>query len=254
GVRVPLHAREPQLPATHRAARALRGRAGRAGARARTPTDLQGRVLLSPRRCGDRGSDPAVRGLRSAGGGRRMVGGVRRGRRRAAHLGAERRLREERRRRDAGRVRRSRFRRRTPHDGEGGPAFPRVHERRGGRRGCSNLPGADRPPFPARARGQRQGRQERYGSVIVVYLLVALVGAVIAVFAIQNIGPVVIRFLGWQIEGALSLVVLLSVLLGIVLASLIGVVPHWRLRARIRQLENRVARDSASQHADQTPR
>ena len=91
----------------------------------------------------------------------------------------------------------------------------------------------------------------------VVYLLVALVGAAIAVFAIQNISPVVIRFMGWQIEGALSLVVLLSILVGIVLTSLIGLVPHWRLRAKIRQLENRLARLSATeqqQRADQTSR
>jgi lipopolysaccharide assembly protein A len=75
----------------------------------------------------------------------------------------------------------------------------------------------------------------------ILYLVVALVGALVAVFAIQNINPVVIRFLGWQMEGALSLVVLLSILLGIVLTSLVGFVPHWKLRAKIRQLENRVA-------------
>ena len=87
-----------------------------------------------------------------------------------------------------------------------------------------------------------------------VYLLVALVGAAIAVFAVQNISHVVIRFLGWQIEGALSLVVLLSILMGIVLTSLIGLVPHWRLRAKNRQLENRLARLAAAEQprADQT--
>ena len=75
----------------------------------------------------------------------------------------------------------------------------------------------------------------------VAYLLVAVLGATIAVFAIQNLNPVVIRFLGWRIEGALSLVVLLSILVGIVLTSLCGLVPHWKLRSRIRQLEQRLA-------------
>ena len=75
----------------------------------------------------------------------------------------------------------------------------------------------------------------------VVYLLVALIGAAIALFAIQNINPVVIRFLGWQIESALSLVILLSVVIGIVVASLIGLVRHWRLRATIRHLQSRLA-------------
>ena len=75
----------------------------------------------------------------------------------------------------------------------------------------------------------------------IAYLVVAVLGAAIAVFAIQNLTPVVIRFLGWQIEGALSLVVLLSVLAGIVLTSLCGLVPHWKLRSRVRQLEQRLA-------------
>jgi putative membrane protein len=86
----------------------------------------------------------------------------------------------------------------------------------------------------------------------IVYLLVALIGAAIALFAIQNIDPVPIRFLVWKRESPLSLVVLLSILIGIVVASLIGLVRHWKLRAKIRQLEQRV---TADQHrADQPPR
>ena len=73
------------------------------------------------------------------------------------------------------------------------------------------------------------------------YLLVALLGAAIALFAVQNNNVVVIRFLGWQIEGALSLVVLASVLVGVVLTALLGVVRQWKLRSRIRQLENQLA-------------
>jgi len=88
------------------------------------------------------------------------------------------------------------------------------------------------------------------------YLLVALVGAVIAVFAIQNIDPVTIHFLGWRIEAALSLVVLLSILVGIVLTSLVGAIRLWKLRARIRQLENRLAQSAAGEppRVDQAPR
>jgi lipopolysaccharide assembly protein A len=80
-----------------------------------------------------------------------------------------------------------------------------------------------------------------------LYLLVAVIGALIAVFAVQNINPVPIRFLGWQREAALSLVILLSILLGIILTSLIGLIPHWKLRSKIRQLENRVAQLSPSE-------
>lgn len=78
--------------------------------------------------------------------------------------------------------------------------------------------------------------------MVLVYLLMALVGAAAAVFALQNVDPVVIRFLGWRIEGApLAMVIMLSVLAGIVLTSLVGLVQQWKLRSRIRQLENRLA-------------
>jgi len=78
------------------------------------------------------------------------------------------------------------------------------------------------------------------------YFLVALFGAAIAVFAIQNNSTVVIRFLAWRLESALSLLILLSVLLGVVLTAMLGIVRHWRLRSRIRQLENELARVAAS--------
>ena len=78
--------------------------------------------------------------------------------------------------------------------------------------------------------------------MVIVYLLMALVGAAAAIFALQNVDPVVIRFLGWRIEGApLAMVIMLSVLAGIVLTALIGLVQQWKLRSRIRQLEQRLA-------------
>lgn len=78
--------------------------------------------------------------------------------------------------------------------------------------------------------------------MIVLYLLIALTGAAAAVFALQNIEPVVIRFLVWKIEGApLALVILVSVALGVMFTSLSGFVRHWKLRSRIRQLEQRLS-------------
>jgi uncharacterized integral membrane protein len=87
------------------------------------------------------------------------------------------------------------------------------------------------------------------------YFLVALLGAAIAVFAIQNNSAVVIHFLAWRLEGALSLVILLSALLGVVLTAMLGVVRHWKMRSRIRQLENQLARVPAptSQSVTQEP-
>jgi len=86
--------------------------------------------------------------------------------------------------------------------------------------------------------------------VIVIYLLMALVGSAATLFAAQNIDPVVIRFLVWRIEGMpLALVILLSLLVGVVFASLSGAVRHWRLRSRVRQLEAQVTQLTVAQGA-----
>ncbi len=73
------------------------------------------------------------------------------------------------------------------------------------------------------------------------YLLLILVGVACAVFALQNMDPVVIRFVTWRVEGMpLGFVILLSLLGGLVFASMIGLIRHWKLRSRIRQLEARL--------------
>jgi uncharacterized integral membrane protein len=74
------------------------------------------------------------------------------------------------------------------------------------------------------------------------YILLVLVGAACAVFALQNMDPVVIRFVTWRVEGMpLGLVILLSVLGGVIFASGVSLIRHWKLRSRIRQLEARLA-------------
>jgi uncharacterized integral membrane protein len=74
------------------------------------------------------------------------------------------------------------------------------------------------------------------------YILMAIVGAACAVFALQNMDPVVIRFIGWRVEGMpLALVILLSVLVGLFFASCVGLLRHLKLRSRIRQLEAQLA-------------
>ena len=71
-----------------------------------------------------------------------------------------------------------------------------------------------------------------------MYLVMILVGAAAAIFAIQNIDPVVIRFLAWRVEGMpLALVILLSVFAGLVVATMVAMVQQLRLYSRIRALE-----------------
>ena len=74
------------------------------------------------------------------------------------------------------------------------------------------------------------------------YVLLVLVGAACAVFALQNMDPVVIRFATWRIEGMpLSFVILLSVLGGLIFAFGVSLIRHWKLRSRIRQLEAKLS-------------
>ena len=74
------------------------------------------------------------------------------------------------------------------------------------------------------------------------YILLVVVGAACAVFALQNMDPVVIRFLTWRVEGTpLGFVILLSVLGGLIFASCVSLLRHWKLRSRIRQLEAKLA-------------
>ncbi len=84
--------------------------------------------------------------------------------------------------------------------------------------------------------------------MVIIYFLMALVGAAAAIFALQNVDPVVIRFLGWRVEGMpVALVILLSAFIGIVFAALSGFAQQWRLRSRVRQLESQVAQLSATE-------
>jgi uncharacterized integral membrane protein len=91
--------------------------------------------------------------------------------------------------------------------------------------------------------------------MIVIYLLMALLGSMATIFALQNRDPVEIWFLVWAVKGMpLALVILLSLLLGVVFASLSGLVKIMKLRFRIRQLESQVAQLTAAQTASPAPR
>ncbi|HLF50634.1 MAG TPA: LapA family protein [Methylomirabilota bacterium] len=88
--------------------------------------------------------------------------------------------------------------------------------------------------------------------MLFVYVFMALVGAAAALFAVQNLDPVVVRFLVWRVEGMpLALVILLSAFIGIVFASTSGFAQQWKLRMRLRQLENHVAQLADTQRSGQ---
>ncbi len=88
-----------------------------------------------------------------------------------------------------------------------------------------------------------------------VYLLIAAVAIAVAIFALQNADHVTVRFLAWQIERApLAAVILVSGAVGAVLVSLVGFIQRWRLRSKIRQLENRLRSLEAVRPAPDHPK
>jgi uncharacterized integral membrane protein len=74
------------------------------------------------------------------------------------------------------------------------------------------------------------------------YLVVALVAAAVAVFALQNGSPAPVRFAVWTIDGLpLAALILASLASGLVVAGLPLLIQRWRLRGRLRAAERRVA-------------
>jgi uncharacterized integral membrane protein len=74
------------------------------------------------------------------------------------------------------------------------------------------------------------------------YVFVAVLASAITLFALQNNTPASIRFLFWSLQAIpLATVILVSVAAGIVLAGVPLWLERWRLRARVRSLETRLA-------------
>ena len=92
------------------------------------------------------------------------------------------------------------------------------------------------------------------------YVVVAIVAAVVAVFALQNGEPTPVRFITWTADGfPLAGLILISLAGGLVIAGVPLLIQRWRLRARVRGLERRVAeleaaRSSAPAPAREAPR
>ena len=92
-------------------------------------------------------------------------------------------------------------------------------------------------------------------------LILSLILAIlVALFAVQNAGPVTLRFGFWSVETSLVVVILVAVVAGAAMASLAGV-PGWirdrrRLRAQAQELEAfRTGRSSmAPAPPDSSPR
>ena len=69
-----------------------------------------------------------------------------------------------------------------------------------------------------------------------LYLIGFLILAVaIAIFAVQNSGEAVVKFLGWQFHSSLVVIVLISTAVGVIMAVLLSLPGTFRLRTRLRE-------------------
>jgi uncharacterized integral membrane protein len=74
------------------------------------------------------------------------------------------------------------------------------------------------------------------------YLVVAILAAAIAVFALQNGDATPVRFAIWTVQGLpLAALILASLGSGIVIVGVPLLIQRWRLRARLRAAERRIA-------------
>ena len=86
------------------------------------------------------------------------------------------------------------------------------------------------------------------------YVVVAIVAAAVAVFALQNGEPTPVRFLVWTVGGfPLAGLILVSLAGGLVIAGVPLILQRWRLRARVRALERRVAELEAARSSGPAP-
>lgn len=82
--------------------------------------------------------------------------------------------------------------------------------------------------------------------MVFLYTLIGVLGAAAMIFAVQNPDPVSVNFLNWRSTGMpLSLLLLLAVFLGIVVASVSAFAKQIELKLKIRRLEQQIAKLSA---------
>jgi len=73
---------------------------------------------------------------------------------------------------------------------------------------------------------------------LVIILLVALV---LILLTVQNPNPVPLQFLSWETQQVpLIVIILLSLLVGIVISSILGLIKQSKLKEKIRRLEREI--------------
>jgi lipopolysaccharide assembly protein A len=74
---------------------------------------------------------------------------------------------------------------------------------------------------------------------MIIFLIIGLVlGALVVIFALQNITTVTVTFFAWQFEGSLALILVLAVVSGMVICALISLPDAIRRHFQISKLRN----------------
>jgi uncharacterized integral membrane protein len=80
-----------------------------------------------------------------------------------------------------------------------------------------------------------------------IYLLVAVLACVVAIFALQNPTPIDVRFLVWHVSNVpVAVLALVSLAAGLVLAGVPLSIGRWRSRRRARVLQGQVQETQAT--------
>ena len=78
--------------------------------------------------------------------------------------------------------------------------------------------------------------------MIILFIIGLLIGAIAVIFALQNIVVVTVTFLSWQLEGFLSVIILLSIMAGIFVCLLIILPETITTTIKLRRLKKEVER------------
>jgi uncharacterized integral membrane protein len=73
---------------------------------------------------------------------------------------------------------------------------------------------------------------------LIGFLILAMI---VAIFSIQNSGEAVVKFVWWQFQSSLVVVILISTALGAIMAIFLSLPGTFRLRMRMREQAQRIA-------------
>lgn len=73
---------------------------------------------------------------------------------------------------------------------------------------------------------------------LIGFLILAMI---VAIFSIQNSGEAVVKFISWQLQSSLVVVILISTALGAIMAIFLSLPGTFRLRMRMREQAQRIA-------------